>query len=305
MHDLAASGDDRSPRMLVEHRTHAGGRDVRFSVYDTYRPAEAVALHASRLMFCGPISGRKTVHVEGVDAPFDVVPGEMVVVPAGHRLHIDFPEAREDNPTTSITLEIGQETIQRIVDRHDESPPSSPVSGAWRTEAPYLHLPHTSAIERVLRTLVALFAEEPPYRDALIDVNATALVLRMLQTEARMLLLEPRPEHAPTHGMAAAVQHVHNHLDRHLSIEELAEAACMSRSTFYRKFRDEFGVTPLQYVNRQRMERARSLLRKANRTVTDVSLALGFRSVSHFIMKFKQAVGLTPKAYQERAQGED
>jgi AraC-like DNA-binding protein len=103
--------------------------------------------------------------------------------------------------------------------------------------------------------------------------------------------------------LAAAIEHVHDHLDRHLTAEELAEKACMSRSTFYRYFRREFGVTPLQYVNRQRMERAQRLLRTDDQTVTDVSYDLGFDSVSHFITTFKKYVGVTPKTYQEAYAG--
>ena len=77
----------------------------------------------------------------------------------------------------------------------------------------------------------------------------------------------------------------------------------MSRSTFYRYFRDEFGMTPLAYLNEKRMERAKALLRDAERTVTEVSYELGFRSVSHFITKFRDAVGVTPKTFQEREGG--
>lgn len=294
--------DGRPPSVLVENRTHLGGQEMRVSIYDTYRSAEAVSLYAPHLMFCGMISGRTTLHADRTDVPFEFVPGASVVVPSGQQVHIDFPDAQPETPTTIITLEIESATVQRILDGLTEAPPSS-VPSPWEGRRRCLHVVNPSAVEHVLRTFVNLFSEDHPYRDALIDVNATELVLRMLQTEARELLLEQRPEHAAAHGLTAAVQYVHNHLDRPLSVEELAEAACMSRSTFYRKFRDEFGVTPLQYVHRQRMRWAQSLLRAGDRTVTDVCLALGFRSVSHFITRFKQSVGLTPKAYQERVQG--
>ena len=302
MRDLASSRDGRPLSVLLQNRTQVGGREVRVSIYDTDRPAEAVSLKASHLMFCGMISGRTILHTEGADAPFEFVPGASVVVPPGHQVHIDFPDAQPETPTTSITLEIGSATVQRILDSLTKAPFSS-VSSPWEGRRRCLHVANPSGVERVLRTLVNLFSEDHPHRDALIDVNATELVLRMLRTEARGLLLEQHPEHASAQGTAAAVQYVHNHLDRPLSVEELAEAACMGRSTFYRKFRDEVGVTPLQYVNQQRLDRARTLLWDADHTVTDVCLALGFRSVSHFITRFKQSVGLTPKAYQERVQG--
>jgi AraC-like DNA-binding protein len=298
MTDLAAVRDVQSPQVLVENRTSVGGRDLQFSVYDTYRPAESVSLHAPNLMYCGMISGRKRIH-PGEGEPFDFVPGESLVVPAGQSVHIDFPEAATGAPTTCITLEMDRDKVQQVVDRLNETAPRSPASGPWSTRDEHVHFANSPAIEQVLRTLITLFTENHAYRDALIDLNATELVVRMLQTEAQALLLARPEEGAASHGLTAAVKHVHDHLDRHVTVDELAEAACMSRSTFYRYFRNEFGITPLQYVNQQRMRRAQQLLQDSAQTVTDVSYDLGFRSVSHFITTFKKYVGVTPKAYQE------
>jgi len=300
MPDLTPFQTDRSPQVLVENRTSVGGRDLQFSVYDTYQPARSVSLHARNLLYCGMVTGRKTISAEDADAPFAFLPGESLVVPAGRSIQIDFPEAETGNPTTCITLEIEQDKVQRIVDRLNEATPRSAASGDWNVQDRFVHFSNTSAIENVLQTLVTLFSENHAYRDALIDLNATELVVRILQTEARTLLLEGREELSPTHGLAAAVQYVHDRLDQHISVEEMAEAACMSRSTFYRNFRKELGITPLQYVNQKRMERAQSLLEDQERTVTDVSYDLGFSSVSHFITKFKEIVGVTPKTFQER-----
>lgn len=293
---------DRPPRVLIENRTSVGGNDIEFSVYDTYQPAEAVALRAPNPLYCGMVTGRKVIHA-GTRTPFEFLPGESLVVPPEHRIHIDFPDAHQGQPTTCLTLEIDRDKVQRIVSRVNETMPRAPASGPWSYDDRYVHLKNTPAIEKVLQTLVELFSEDHAYKDTLIDLNAAQLVIRMLQTEARALLMGQSDELASSHGLAAAVAYVHRHLDRHISIEELAETACMSKSTFYRYFRNEFGITPLQYVNQQRMERAQALLHDRERTVTDVSYALGFSSVSHFIDMFKKHVGQTPKTYQQQALG--
>lgn len=298
MYDLNGVRDDRPPQVLIENRTSVGGNDLEFSVYDTYQPARDVALYAPNPLYCGMVTGHKVIHA-GDRAPFDFLPGESLVVPPGHRVHIDFPKARRMQPTTCITLEIDRDKVQRIVDRINDTAPRAAASGPWAYDDAYVHFENTPAIEQVLQTLVSLFTEDHPYKDALIDLNASQLILRMLQSEARAVLMGHSEEYADTHGLAAAVQYVHRHLDRHISVEELAETACMSKSTFYRYFRNEFGVTPLQYVNHRRVERAKELLHDAQRTVTDVSYALGFSSVSHFIEMFKKHTGQTPKTYQQ------
>ncbi len=76
----------------------------------------------------------------------------------------------------------------------------------------------------------------------------------------------------------------------------------MSESTFYRAFRTNFGRTPHEYVTLARMRRAEQLLRDPDRSITEVSYEIGFRSVSHFIKTFRQHAGSTPKAYQRARQ---
>jgi AraC-like DNA-binding protein len=72
----------------------------------------------------------------------------------------------------------------------------------------------------------------------------------------------------------------------------------MSEPTFYRYFRNAFGQTPLAFLTEQRVRRARRLLADPHRTVSDVALAVGFSSPSHFIRVFQRHEGQTPKQYQ-------
>ena len=95
-----------------------------------------------------------------------------------------------------------------------------------------------------------------------------------------------------------AVQYAKKNLSERITVSELAEVACMSESTVYRYFRNEFGMTPLQFLTQERMERAQELLRNSSNNVTDVSAAVGFGSASHFINTFKEHIGQTPKQYQ-------
>lgn len=290
-----------APDTLVENRRAFGGEDMAFSIYDTYQPAKRVALRSPYPMYCGMVRGKKVMHV-GSQEPFEFLPGESVVVPPLEDVYIDFPKAGPEQPTTCVTLEIDHQKVDTLIDRLNETLPPAPASGLWDEEdLHHVHLDNSTGMEKTLQSLTFLFTDDDPnrYRDALIELNAAELVLRLLQTRSRALLIEDAEAHAPHHGLAAAVRHVHRTLDRHVTVEELAETACMSMSTFYRHFRTEFGMTPLQYVTKCRMERAQTLLREANRTVTEVCYDVGFNSVSHFTSKFKEHVGMTPSRYQE------
>jgi AraC-like DNA-binding protein len=87
---------------------------------------------------------------------------------------------------------------------------------------------------------------------------------------------------------------------RELDVPALAREAHASRAHFVRSFRHAFGETPHEYLRRRRVERAKDLLRSTDLTVTEVSLAVGFRSLGSFSTAFRKLVGETPRDYARR-----
>ena len=83
-----------------------------------------------------------------------------------------------------------------------------------------------------------------------------------------------------------------------LDVPSLARASHLSPAHFSREFKRVFGETPHQYLLTRRLERAASLLRNTDRTVTEVCLAVGLRSVGSFTTSFGKAFGLPPAAYR-------
>ena len=84
-----------------------------------------------------------------------------------------------------------------------------------------------------------------------------------------------------------------------LDVPALARAAHLSPAHFSREFRREFGETPHQYLLTRRLERAAALLRNTDRSVSDICLAVGLRSVGSFTTSFGRAYGVSPTAYRE------
>jgi AraC-like DNA-binding protein len=83
-----------------------------------------------------------------------------------------------------------------------------------------------------------------------------------------------------------------------LDVPSIARAAHLSPAHFSREFRRTFGETPHQYLLTRRMERAAALLRNTDRTVADICLTVGLRSVGSFTTTFRRIFGLTPTAYR-------
>ena len=83
-----------------------------------------------------------------------------------------------------------------------------------------------------------------------------------------------------------------------LDVAALARTALMSAGHFSRRFRDAYGETPYSYLMTRRIERAKSLLRRGDLSVTDVCFAVGCTSLGSFSARFTELVGQTPSSYR-------
>lgn len=290
--------ESKSPQKLVENRTSFAGGEAVFSVYDTYQEAELVELKSVSPMYCGMISGKKVIH-SGEEKPFEFIPSESLVLPPDTTIYIDFPDAKLHQPTKCITVELPISRIDDIVARMNDHLPRTKTSGEWEYDASSsVHFSNTESIDLLIRKLFHIFTEGQFQRDLLVDMNTSELIVHMLQTESRNLLLKNYKKHVTRSGFAAAVEFISKNLDRPISIKKLAKIACMSKASFYRYFNNEFGISPIEYINQERIKKACKLLKNKNLNVTEVSFQLGYSSLSHFIKLFKEQTGTTPKQYQ-------
>ena len=84
-----------------------------------------------------------------------------------------------------------------------------------------------------------------------------------------------------------------------LEVDDLAQAAGLSRAHFSREFRTAFGESPHSYLLTRRMERAAALLRNTDHSVAHICFSVGLQSVGSFTTSFKRIYGVSPTAYRE------
>jgi AraC-like DNA-binding protein len=86
-----------------------------------------------------------------------------------------------------------------------------------------------------------------------------------------------------------------------LDLAGLAREAGYSKFHFARAFATAYGETPRAYLTRRRLERAKTLLRVANLTITEICFLVGFESLGSFSSLFRRVVGQTPSAYRRES----
>lgn len=107
----------------------------------------------------------------------------------------------------------------------------------------------------------------------------------------------------PPFGLRLVLAHIHNNLGSMLSLVDLAKLVHISPQHFANLFRQSTGLAPHQYVLRERVEKAKSLLAETSLPIVDVSLAVGFANQSHFTEVFHRLVGMTPRRYRQQYSG--
>jgi AraC family transcriptional regulator len=92
--------------------------------------------------------------------------------------------------------------------------------------------------------------------------------------------------------------HVREQLAEEITVEALAELVHLSPFHFSRVFKQATGLSPLQYVTRERVTLAQQLIRETSRSLIDVGLEVGYSSPSHFAKVFRRVTGVTPTEFR-------
>lgn len=100
--------------------------------------------------------------------------------------------------------------------------------------------------------------------------------------------------------LARAQQILERDFRKALRIGELANAAGVSERTLLRRFRSVLGLTPVQYLQALRLERARELLESSRDSIDRITQRVGYEDVSSFRRLFKQSTGLSPAEYRRK-----
>lgn len=106
--------------------------------------------------------------------------------------------------------------------------------------------------------------------------------------------------HFISFAVRTALRWIDEHLMEPFPMENVAAAAGLSESGLRRRFHDEIGQSPADYVTQQRIERAKQLLRETNRPVTDIAFSLGFNSSPYFAAVFKRYAGESPSRFRQQ-----
>ena len=133
------------------------------------------------------------------------------------------------------------------------------------------------------------------YADAIANLMAIHLFNNYATTKPQ---IKSYTDGLPLYKLKIVKEYIEAHLERALSLDELAQVTNMSVGHFSRLFKQSTGYTPHQYLIRRRVKRAKELLRHKQLSIADVAYQVGFANQGHLNYHFKRCTGITPKAMQ-------
>lgn len=286
---------EKELKTLVENRTSYTLEQCELNVFETHTTSFRVPLTFNDLVVTSMMRGKKVMHLFD-HSGFDYLPGESVIVPPKVTMNIDFPEANHYNPTQCIALAIDNFHIQQTLHDLNERYPKSLSGQSWQLNYDQFHFYNNEEIAQLINKLIHVCSSQMRDKDVLADLALKELVVRVIQTQHL---------HANDHGsfnnsnpLSYIIGYINSNINQKIQIAELSDKACMSKATFYRIFKREFGMSPLDYILREKINRAKHLLLNTNQKVISISYELGFTDVNYFIRYFKKSEGITPAQYR-------
>ncbi len=135
-------------------------------------------------------------------------------------------------------------------------------------------------------------------REAGFGFMATAHFMQILGFLSRCYDRSRNPDSKALLRIAQAITHLETHLETDTKLDDLARIAGMSKRSFLRAFQAATGKSPIAYLIHLRANRAASMLRRGDESITNIAFQAGFSDSNYFTRQFRKIFGISPKAYR-------
>ncbi|UTN02857.1 AraC family transcriptional regulator N-terminal domain-containing protein [Flavobacterium bizetiae] len=288
--------NEKSLKTLVENRTVYTLNHCELNIFETYESSELVPLKFNDLVVTSMLRGKKIMHLFD-DPGFDYLPGETVVIPPNVEMKIDFPEASRENPTQCLALAIDKSKINHTLNFLNEHYPKEGSDSYWQLNHQNYFFYNNIDLAHTINKLIKECMGTSMTKDALADLTLQELLIRIIQTQT-LKSLDQGVSISSNNPIFEVTEFIRLNLKENINLKSLSEKACMSTASFYRFFKRELGMSPIEYVLNEKIKHAKKLLKNPGIQINEVCYLSGFEDANYFIRLFKKHEGITPKQYQ-------
>ncbi|WP_338769618.1 AraC family transcriptional regulator [Bernardetia sp. ABR2-2B] len=266
-----------------------------------------------------------TVSFESKEYKQSCTIGESLIIPPHKAVRLEALQLEEKpnkkntktkkNGLSWLELEVPIEIINLTISQYnkigvteDDCKLRVENNSVWQFGETPINVTHDTTIKKAITRLIDLFTEEHYNKDVFIDFAIRELILRFVRTPSRDridLEKNDESENETNPSIEAVLGYIKEHIDEPISIDTLTDIASMSKAAFFRTFKETLDISPIDYINRERVEIAKNRLVDISKSVTDICYELGYNHMTYFIRVFKKYEGITPKQFQMKQNKEN
>jgi len=248
---------------------------------------------------------RGTSHCKVDDRTVQINDGFFFV---SNRLQSYTLEIRTKSPTETFNIHFGELFSEQVL-AGLVTPADSLLNDGQRKELPSLSFynklyPRDAVFNELCGKLCEMSKEDRPdkllFEERLTDLLVWLLKQHrhILQAVDRMPAAKPSTRHELYKRLSYSLDYIHSGFTGAIGLEELSATAFLSKYHFLRLFKLTFGLSPHQYIQKLRLEKASQLLKHSPLPVGDIADALGFENSQSFSRLFFQRTGMYPSRYR-------
>jgi AraC-like DNA-binding protein len=207
-------------------------------------------------------------------------------------VHFDLTE-QEDSPQVMVSFKMAEDMTPQELQwfRSDELSTLAPGLPSQ------IRLQNPRAVEAELFALIHELEAKPPFY----EIRAKSLLLQLLTLvlrEHHWNRVSPADNRLET--LLQMQNYIHSNVHRYVSLDELSEAFHISKFYLIHLFKEMFHLTPIQYHQKVRLERAKNMIRHTPASLQQIAEQLGFANIHAFSRAFKTKEGISPSQYRSK-----
>jgi AraC-like DNA-binding protein len=238
--------------------------------------------------FCVVVQGLKEILL--AQERFEYGPSNYLIASMNLPVIGQIIKASADSPYLSLKLEFTQNQILEVLNDCDIKVTSK--DNAKR--ALFVGWMESSIQDAVLR--LARLLDTPGEIPFLAPLYTREILYRLLQGPYGVELAQIAVEGSSTYRIREAIDHIVRNWDQSFRIEDLADTASMSVSSFHRHFKEVTAMSPIQFQKQLRLQEARRILLAESADAADVAFRVGYESSSQFSREYSRMFGAPPRA---------
>lgn len=285
---------------LVEHRNKFNLDFCELNIFETHSKAEDFHLKFDGFTITSMLRGRKVMRLEGME-DFDYVPGETVMAKRDMLMRIDFPDADVGRPTQCTALVIDESYLSDQLDRINALNEGK-RENTFQFNLQDLVLKNNEHLANISSKMIRVLSGNDPLKQFEADLVLRELVLSLIRIQNLRNAENGYRSNSNRRPLEAIFSFINTNLTSEIKVDELCRLVGMSKSSLYRLFTEEYGISPAQLVMEERLKYAKELLcEQPEMKIKEVAYASGFNDPNYFNRAFRKVAGCTPMAYRLEA----